>query len=510
MKTAATLTKEIREKAEAAASMNGGGKDFIEDYADSIISNVAILSALEQRGIERELKKAGFGAVALRSYMATVRKTGRDIATQAKEKEKEARELELGPADTRKPSEKAADALEEGNFHLRTNTLDDRVEVNGEPLTDGLEAIIYSHMRDLGWGDPLSGLPSIAAFKDFMRAIATKETYNPLQEWFEGLPEWDGRKHFENLCSYVECKQKFTGSDGTERFVFDAFLWRSLLGIVARAFYTPMCQPPMLVLHGPQGIGKSTLVEKLTPCGREFFVSQPIHPDNKDHLRQLMNISVWEVGELGATTRKADVESLKQFLTTPVVTVRHPYDKHNTVKPPITVFFGTINPGAGFLNDESGDRRFAVVEIQGINHAYATEVDMTQVWAQVYHHWKKDHDSWKYTEEEWATRSTNNKKHRAEQRYTSDIPRLFKIDAEKRNDRDWWLPTGMIRDHMEANRIKCNTAADENQLGTALRLLGTEKKQRSFNGTPTWGYQGIQPRDLTESSLPTIGDEVES
>lgn len=527
MKTFATLNRGIEELKATLSGMNGEAAPIAEKHANDIATAVSQLSALEQSNIRMALRELGCRASFLRDYKTVLRETRKEIAETKKDMEKEARELEFGPADERKPSEVMADDLAKWNYTFRTDELEDRVEVNGEPLTDGVMAVIHTKARDAGYGEKYSDKPSIAALDDAIRAIAEGDRYNPLQDWFNALPKWDGRYHFEELCNHVECKQKVEYRDGTERFVFDAFLWRAMLGVVAKAFYVPMCQPPMMVLAGPQNIGKSTLIEQLAPGGRRFFVSQAIHPDQKDQHRQLMRIAMWEVGELGATTRKADVESLKHFLTLQTVKVRHPYDKYDTTKPAITVFFGTVNPdGGGFLNDVTGDRRFAVVEIENIDHAYSNDVDMEQVWAQVYAHWQQDHNAWKYTPEEWAVRGSNNEKHRKEERYASDIPRLFEIwpklkddatEAEKKahedtyGDKEWWMPTGMIRDWLENNRIKCSTSADENQLGKALRLNGAVRKQRSMNGTLTWGYQGIRQREL--ASVPTIAGnkkEVES
>ena len=74
-------------------------------------------------------------------------------------------------------------------------------------------------------------------------------------------------------------------------------------------------QNPMLVLDGDQDIGKSTFCKFLASPLPELFVEDAIHPDDKEHHRYLATKWIWEVAELGATTRRQDQEAIKSFLT---------------------------------------------------------------------------------------------------------------------------------------------------------------------------------------------------
>ena len=71
----------------------------------------------------------------------------------------------------------------------------------------------------------------------------------------------------------------------------------------------------MLVLDGRQDIGKSSLVRWLCPLP-DYFIEGAIVPDDKDSTLRLIRHWIWEVGELQSTTRKADREALKNFITT--------------------------------------------------------------------------------------------------------------------------------------------------------------------------------------------------
>ena len=97
-----------------------------------------------------------------------------------------------------------------------------------------------------------------------------------------------------------------------------------------------------LVLDGPQGIGKSFLVRWLCPKER-YYIEGGINTEDKDSLIRLASKWIWEVGELQATTRKADREALKDFISRRDVTVRPAYGRYDIVKPALASFIVTIN-----------------------------------------------------------------------------------------------------------------------------------------------------------------------
>lgn len=92
---------------------------------------------------------------------------------------------------------------------------------------------------------------------------------------------------------------------------------------------------------------------------------------------------VWEVGELGATTKRQDVEALKQLIMQKRAKYKPPYG-HNLIEKNVTAsFVGTVNDdGTGYLRDTTGNRRFMCVDLTGIDRRYSVDVDVNQVWAQ--------------------------------------------------------------------------------------------------------------------------------
>lgn len=261
------------------------------------------------------------------------------------------------------------DALKAAGVHLRMNEMSDRIEIEGLPLSDAMGAIILNRLRDMG----LVGERRMA---DAILEAAYRNKYHPVCDYFKSLPKWDGVDRVEKMMSYFS----FTPGRETAGRIF---IRRWLIGCITKI--TRHEQTFMLVLDGPQGIGKSHWARWLAGDLPDYFLEGAIKPDDKDSFIRLISHWIWEVGELQATTRRADIEALKDFITRKMVTVRLPFARNDTHKPAAASLIGTINEnGAGFLMDRTGNRRFAVASINDIDWSY-TEIDRPQLWAQIVH-----------------------------------------------------------------------------------------------------------------------------
>jgi len=261
-------------------------------------------------------------------------------------------------------------AIECLGFRLTMNEMADRMEVNYKPITDSTGAVILNGLRDMG-------LYGEVRMKDAMLEMAHRNRYHPIKDYLADLPEWDGLDHVTHMLNHFRYKEGLADSGRV-------FIRKWLIGCVTKILYQE--QNFMLVLDGPQGIGKSEWAKWLGSQMPAYTVEGGIKPDDKDSFIRLISNWIWEVGELQATTRKADVEALKDFITRSIVTVRMPFARFDTHKPAAASLIGTINEnGAGFLVDRTGNRRFAVAVIDSIDWAYTTAVNLTQLWAQIYH-----------------------------------------------------------------------------------------------------------------------------
>lgn len=141
-----------------------------------------------------------------------------------------------------------------------------------------------------------------------------------------------------------------------------AMVRKWLIGAVNRAL-EPGCQMDyMLVLQSPvQGIYKSTAITEL--ASQDWHTST-MPKENKDFLLNVQSIWIYEFAELESVTSKRQVGSLKNEITTRVDNFRVPYGRANFPRKRGSVFCGTANTD-NFLRDDTGNRRFWVVPIEG-------------------------------------------------------------------------------------------------------------------------------------------------
>jgi putative DNA primase/helicase len=162
----------------------------------------------------------------------------------------------------------------------------------------------------------------------------------------------------------------------------------------------------VLVLVGPQGIGKSTWCKHLVGELTDLFLGGiRLDPSNKDDLMMCTQNWIVELGELDATFRKADIANLKAFLTRSEDRYRAPYAAKVETYPRRTVFCASVNDPS-FLVDKTGNRRFFTIECGSNLNAYH-DINVQQLWAEVYSLYLKDEPHY-LNREEMALLSTHN------------------------------------------------------------------------------------------------------
>jgi len=374
--------------------------------------------------------------------------------------------------------------LAELGYEFSLNQMDDQVYINGAMLSDVTAATIRSRMADLGH-------VRFNIIEDAYTRAAQSRPFHPVTDYLSGL-QWDGQNHILGLSD------KFTDTDG----MFAFFLRRWLIGAVAKA-YTGT-QTAMLVLDGAQGIGKSQFAKWLCPLPG-MYLDAAIHPDNKDSLISLMTRWIWEVGELGNTTRRADRDALKSFLTMEQVTVRAPYGKHSIVKPALSSFIGTINAdGSGLLDDNTGNRRYVIAELTKIDWGY-TSLDIDQIWAEAVAAYNAGED-WRLDNGEGQQADGIKERYVIQDPLEDWIERIFEINPTMTMDMSWFVATTEIIEslHNIGWRISNSPKGEGMYIAAAMKKLGAVKPANkiNINGVQVRGYQGVRRRPITNYNQP--------
>ena len=148
-----------------------------------------------------------------------------------------------------------------------------------------------------------------------------------------------------------------------------------------------------LVLVGKQGAGKSRFFRELCPVPLWHTESSLGNLSGKDAPMQLAAHWIVDMAE-GGSVKANSVEAFKQFMTATFDSFRPPYGRNVVRLPRRNVFAMTVNPdGAGFLRDGTGNRRFWVVEVEGLDIAQLRR-DRDQLWAEAVRRFDKGERWW--------------------------------------------------------------------------------------------------------------------
>ena len=236
-----------------------------------------------------------------------------------------------------------------------------------------------------GWSD--SDLASLSIYLDGVYHIfsptklknallkaSAERAFHPIKEYLGALPEWDGTKRLESLLI------DYLGAE--DNSYVRAVTRKTLTAAVARVFEPGVKFDTVLVLSGPQGIGKSMIFAKL---GSIWFSDSLTISDMRDKTgaEKLQGFWIMEIGEMNGI-KKVEVETVKSFASRQDDKFRVAYGTVVENHPRQCIICGTSN-SQHFLRDVTGNRRFWPVQVTGQCEKHPWDLDkaiLDQVWAE--------------------------------------------------------------------------------------------------------------------------------
>jgi len=205
--------------------------------------------------------------------------------------------------------------------------------------------------------------------------VTDDRSYHPVREFLDRLPPWDGVIRVDTMLI------DYLGAEDNE--YVRAVTRKILCAAIARVNNPGVKFDYMLVLNGPQGIGKSTLISKL---GGQWYTDSVSITDMNDKTaaEKLQGHWIIEIGEL-AGMKKADIDKVKAFVSRQDDKYRASFGRRVTPHPRQNVFFATTNSEKGYLRDITGNRRFWTVKIPGNGNKQSwqiTDETVRQIWAE--------------------------------------------------------------------------------------------------------------------------------
>ena len=297
-------------------------------------------------------------------------------------------------------------------------------ELRGDNAENASLAEVYSRASEQNY--PTANIDT------YLTRIALENQYNPVRNWISKT-SWDGT---ERLSLFLET---ITTAPGFPEELKKTLLTKWLTSAVAAAYMHEgfLCRG-VLVLQGPQGIGKTSWFRNLVPHESGWFgEGRILDPADKDSVYGSISYWIVELGELEATFKKADLARLKAFLTSQNDKLRLPYGRRQSTFARRTVFAASVN-ATGFLLDDTGNSRWWVIPCRQISYNHG--IDVQQLWAEIYHCYYRPYEQdggrylWWLTPEEEETLSRYNKEYEAADPVEELI--LAKLDWEM--PREYW------------------------------------------------------------------------
>ncbi len=213
--------------------------------------------------------------------------------------------------------------------------------------------------------------------------VVDDRSFHPIRQYLDGLPEWDRTERVDTLLT------DYLGAEDNP--YTRAVIRKTLCGAIARVMIPGIKFDTMLVLSGPQGIGKSTIISKL--CG-EWFNDSLLLSDTKDKTaaEKLQGFWILEIGEL-AGLKKTEIETLRGFISRQNDVFRASFGRRATPHLRQCIFIGTTNAEHGYLRDTTGNRRFFPVKVSGNSEKkpwQLTQNEIDQIWAEALVYYKNN------------------------------------------------------------------------------------------------------------------------
>ena len=187
------------------------------------------------------------------------------------------------------------------------------------------------------------------AMLDGMETFFSERSYNPVMEYMErAASNWDGRKRINQML------QVYLGAEDIDLVSKIAEMW--LVGAVAKV-YDPYAKfDYVLDLVGGQGVGKTSLLQKL---GGEWYTDAVTDFANKDNYDIMLKALIVNDDEMVASNRMSFAET-KAFISKTSLRFRKPYMKRTEEFAKNFVLARTTNQKE-YLKDKTGERRFLSV-----------------------------------------------------------------------------------------------------------------------------------------------------
>lgn len=195
------------------------------------------------------------------------------------------------------------------------------------------------------------------------------EDYDPILEYINALPKWDGQDRFPEFLRQIQLKDE----QGNRDFLYKYFT-KWFVNMVASLLTPDIINEQAIVFTGEEGRGKTRFFANLIPkeLRLKYFYSALFNPKDKDHYEYLATKILIFLDEMATITR-TDEYTLKQTMSERQITLRRAYGRGAIYLHRRASFAGAINDDK-FLLDQGANRRWLPFHIHKIDVDYDFDI----------------------------------------------------------------------------------------------------------------------------------------
>ncbi len=361
------------------------------------------------------------------------------------------------------------------NYLFRRNILNGKVEFTTLPAAEPLQyrpltkeavnSVVLKAKRD-------QMLEKEASKSDILMVLESEEVplYNPIQEFLDNLPEWDGQNHVARLFSRLP-------GLSTEQHGFLAIWIRACAAhwLQMDMLHGNECVPTLI---GEQGCGKTTFVRRLLPPHlREYYLDHLNLANKFDKEMALSNNLLVNLDELDAI-RPSQHAALKQTLSVSKVNGRPIFGRTQEDRLRFASFIATTN-NPHPLTDATGSRRYICLKLaHGQLIDNTGDIDYQQLYAQVVYELRQLKAPYWYNNEEVARIQEMNLEFMAQKDMAGIINVCFRKPAEGEMVKTMNSTQMLEIIRKEYPSVSINQATRVS-LGRTMKALGFEHKEHA-------------------------------
>ena len=294
--------------------------------------------------------------------------------------------------------------------------------------------------------------------------------YNPIQDYLNSLPKWDGQDHIARLFGRIP-------GVSSEHLNYLTIWFRSAVAhwLQMDMLHGNECVPTLI---GLQGCGKTVFVRRLLPPHlREYFLGHLNLSNKFDKEMALTHNLFVNLDELEAI-RPSQQASLKQTLSVSKVNGRPIFGRTQEDRPRYASFVATTN-NRHPLRDATGSRRYICIQIpDGQMIDNIGEIDYDQLYAQVVYELKELEAHYWFDNNEVIRLQQLNQEFMDEKDISEMIQACFRKPMEGEPVKTMNSTEMLKIIQMEYPSVK-TTHGTKVSLGTAMKELGFEHKEHS-------------------------------